>query len=147
MPDDHEYLVEDTFPKLLRRNAQILAGGPRCAKRIWAFGRLGPGVKSRTGSAHWRSVCGARGDLRDRVAIVGENRPRLYWSMCAAQLLGAIPVPMYQDLVAQEMTFLFRHAAARVAIVENQEQVDKPLSRSGNPASTFATSSMTMHAG
>ena len=63
----------------------------------------------------------------DRVAIVGENRPRLYWSMCAAQLLGAIPVPMYQNSVAQEMTFLFRHAAARVAIVENQEQVDKLL--------------------
>ncbi|WP_332685423.1 AMP-binding protein, partial [Bosea sp. (in: a-proteobacteria)] len=42
----------------------------------------------------------------DKVAIVGYNRPRLYWSMAAAQWLGAIPVPVYADSVADEMAYV-----------------------------------------
>ena len=61
----------------------------------------------------------------DRLGIIGDNRPRLYWAMCAAQMLGGIPVPMYQDAVAQEMTFVLQDAGIRIAIVEDQEQVDK----------------------
>ncbi|RDJ93175.1 long-chain fatty acid--CoA ligase, partial [Lacticaseibacillus rhamnosus] len=41
-----------------------------------------------------------------RVAIVGDNRPRLYWSVCAAQLLGAVPVPLFQEANAEEMGFV-----------------------------------------
>jgi long-chain acyl-CoA synthetase len=66
----------------------------------------------------------ARGD---KVAIIGDNRPRLYWSMCAAQALGAVPVPVYQDSVAAEMAYVLEHAGVRFAIAENQEQVDKVL--------------------
>jgi long-chain acyl-CoA synthetase len=61
------------------------------------------------------------------VAIVGENRPRLYMTMMAAQMLGAIPVPLYQDAVAQEMVYVLQDAQVRLAVVENQEQVDKLL--------------------
>jgi long-chain acyl-CoA synthetase len=61
------------------------------------------------------------------VAVVGENRPRLYIAMMAAQVLGAIPVPLYQDAVAQEMAYVLRDAEVGVAIAENQEQVDKML--------------------
>jgi long-chain acyl-CoA synthetase len=61
------------------------------------------------------------------VAIVGENRPRLYLSMMAAQMLGAIPVPLYQDAVAQEMLYVLQDAEIRVAVVEDQDQVDKML--------------------
>jgi long-chain acyl-CoA synthetase len=64
----------------------------------------------------------------DKVAVIGSNKPRLYWSMCAAQSLGAVPVPVYQDSVADEMAFVLAHAGAKAAIVENQEQVDKLLS-------------------
>src|SRR5262245_12064693 len=78
----------------------------------------------RTLAAGFAELGVARGD---RVAIIGENRPRLYWSICAAQMLGAIPVPVYQDAVAQEMAFVLQHAEATVAVVENQEQVDKVL--------------------
>ncbi|HUF44045.1 MAG TPA: AMP-binding protein, partial [Aestuariivirgaceae bacterium] len=63
----------------------------------------------------------------DKIAIVGDNRPRLYWTMCAAQALGAIPVPVYQDSVAAEMAYVLEHAGIRFAVVENQEQVDKLL--------------------
>lgn len=61
----------------------------------------------------------------DKVAIVGDNRPQFYWSMLAAQCLGAVPVPVYQDAVAVEMVFVLDHAETRFAVVENQEQVDK----------------------
>lgn len=61
------------------------------------------------------------------VALVGENRPRLYVAMIAVQALGAVPVPMYQDAAAQEMVFVFENAEIHYAIVEDQEQVDKML--------------------
>lgn len=61
------------------------------------------------------------------VAVIGENRPRLYMGMMATQALGAIPVPLYQDAVAQEMVYVLQDASITVAIVEDQEQVDKML--------------------
>jgi long-chain acyl-CoA synthetase len=63
----------------------------------------------------------------DRVAIIGDNRPQLYWSVLATQALGAVPVPLYQDGVEKEMEYILDHAEARFAIVEDQEQVDKLL--------------------
>jgi long-chain acyl-CoA synthetase len=61
------------------------------------------------------------------LVVVGENRPRLYASMLAAQVLGAIPVPLYQDAVAAEFVFPINNAEVAFAIVEDQEQVDKLL--------------------
>ncbi len=66
--------------------------------------------------------------IPDRVATIGGNRPRLYWSIMAAQMLGAIPVPVYADAVADELAFVLAHADVRFAAVEDQEQVDKLLS-------------------
>jgi long-chain acyl-CoA synthetase len=59
--------------------------------------------------------------------VIGENRPRLYASMLAAQALGAIPVPLYQDAAASEFVFPIVNAEVAHAIVEDQEQVDKLL--------------------
>src|SRR5690348_10668357 len=64
----------------------------------------------------------------ETIAIVGGNRPRLYWSVMAAQTLGAIPVPVYADAVADELAYVLAHADVRFAAVEDQEQVDKILS-------------------
>ena len=63
----------------------------------------------------------------DKIAIIGSNRPRLYWGMTAAQCLGGIPVPVYQDSVAEEMAYVLNHAEVGFALVEDQEQVDKIL--------------------
>ena len=63
----------------------------------------------------------------DFIAIIGRNRPYLYWSMVAAQSVGAVPVPLYQDSNAEEMAYVLEHCGARVAIVEDQEQVDKVI--------------------
>jgi len=61
------------------------------------------------------------------IVVIGENRPRLYASMLAAQSLGAIPVPLYQDAAAGEFVFPITNAEITFAIVEDQEQVDKML--------------------
>ena len=75
------------------------------------------------------SACNALGLKRgETIAIVGANRPKLYWSVMAAQMLGAIPVPVYADAVADELAFVLAHADVRFAAVEDQEQVDKIIS-------------------
>ena len=61
------------------------------------------------------------------LAIIGDNRPRLYWSMLAAQALGGVPVPMYQDAPAAEFVYVLNDAEIAFAVVEDQEQVDKML--------------------
>ena len=63
----------------------------------------------------------------DRLIIVGNNRPRLYASFAAAQGLGGVPVPAYQDSIATELQYVIAHSEARFAIVEDQEQLDKIL--------------------
>ena len=70
----------------------------------------------------------------ETIAIVGANRPKLYWSVMAAQTLGAIPVPVYADAVADELAFVLAHADVRFAAVEDQEQIDKMQSVDGSPA-------------
>jgi len=87
----------------------------------------------------WASVCAevqafAIGLLElglkpgDKVAIIGANRPKLYWSFSAIQSIGGIPVPMYSDAVADEMVYVLEHAGVRFAICQDQEQIDKVLS-------------------
>lgn len=63
----------------------------------------------------------------DYVALIGRNRPAFYWSMVAIQKCGAVPVPLYQDAVAEEMAYVLEHCGARFVIVDDQEQVDKVL--------------------
>lgn len=61
----------------------------------------------------------------DFIAVIGRNRPNFYFAMVAAQSVGAIPVPVYNDSAADEMEYILGHCGARFAIVEDQEQVDK----------------------
>ncbi|MGR3615042.1 MAG: AMP-binding protein [Paracoccaceae bacterium] len=63
----------------------------------------------------------------DFIAIIGRNRPFMYWSMVAAESVGAVPVPVYQDSVAEEMSYVLSHCGASYVIAADQEQVDKVL--------------------
>ncbi|MDA1088960.1 MAG: AMP-binding protein [Proteobacteria bacterium] len=118
----------DTFPKLLRENARVRADKPASREKdygiwlSWTWGQVGGEIRA--------LACGLA-DLGigrgDKVAICGDNRPHLYWSMTAVQALGAVPVPVYQDSVSDEMRYIYDHAEIKFAIVENQEQVDKLL--------------------
>ena len=116
----------DSFPKLLISNAALRAARPAMREKefgiwqSWTWAEVLDEVRS--------LACGlaAAGLKRgDKLAIIGDNRPQLYWSMVAAQAIGAVPVPMYQDSMAEELTYVLTHSEARFAIVEDQEQVDK----------------------
>ena len=118
----------DTFPQLLLRHAR--KQGNRTAIREKDLGIWQSWTWAQVANEVRALACGlaAQGFRRGmNLAIIGDNRPRLYWSFTAAQCLGGVPVPMYQDAVAQEMLFVLDNAEIEYAIVEDQEQVDKLL--------------------
>jgi long-chain acyl-CoA synthetase len=119
---------QDTFPRLLLAHARVRGDRPAMREKdlgIWQSWTWAEAAREVRGMACGLAELGFR--RGDRLGIIGDNRPRLYWAMCAAQMLGGIPVPMYQDAVAQEMTFVLQDAGIHIAIVEDQEQVDKLL--------------------
>ncbi len=71
-------------------------------------------------------------DEGDFVAVIGRNRPHLYWSIIAVQMVGAVPVPLYHDANAEEMAYVLGHCGARFVIVADQEQVDKVIEVQGD---------------
>lgn len=120
--------TRDTFPKLLAERARTGADQPAYREKelgIWqTYGWGHVAAQVRLLAAGLADLGFRRGD---RLIVVGDNRPRLYWSMCAAQSLGGVPVPVYQDSVADELAYVVEHGGARFALAENQEQVDKLL--------------------
>ncbi len=118
--------VKDTFPKLLTELGRDHRDRP--AYREKEYGIWQTHTWRQVGE-HVGLLAAGLADLGfrrgDRLIVVGDNRPRLYWAMCAAQSLGGVPVPVYQDSVAVELAYVVEHAGARFAIAENQEQVDK----------------------
>lgn len=119
----------DTFPKYLLLNAKRFSDRPAMRHKdygIWqSWSWSEQLVEVRALAVGLQTLGVQRGD---KVAIVGANRPRLYWSFAAVQSLGAVPVPMYADAVAEEMAYVLDHAEAKYAIVQDQEQVDKVVS-------------------
>jgi len=61
----------------------------------------------------------------EKMAIIGDNRPQLYWGMAACQCLGGVPVPLYQDAIHKELQYIVDHSECRFALAEDQEQADK----------------------
>ncbi|MDN5926243.1 MAG: AMP-binding protein [Hyphomicrobiales bacterium] len=116
----------DTFPKYLLANASRFAERPAMRFKdygIWQSWNWAEQLDEVRAFSIGLAELGVRHG--DKIAIVGPNRPRLYWTFAAAQALGAIPVPVYADAVAEEMAFVLDHAGARFAVVSDQEQVDK----------------------
>lgn len=120
--------TDTTFPRLLLRNAHMRADRPAFREKdlgiwqTWSWAEVSAEVRA--------LACGlaAQGFQRGmNLAIVGDNRPRLYWAMAAAQCLGGIAVPLYQDAPAADMAYVLENAEIQFAIVEDQEQVDKLL--------------------
>ena len=116
----------DTFPKLLAGLARTRGDKPAYREKEYGIWQT---YTWRQVSEQVALLAAGLADMGfkrdDRLIVVGDNRPRLYWAMCAAQSLGGIPVPVYQDSVAAELAYVVEHAGARFALAENQEQVDK----------------------
>jgi long-chain acyl-CoA synthetase len=120
--------LPDTMPKLLLHNAEVFKNKVAMREkdlgiwRTWTWSEMASEIRQLA------CALAAMGLSRgDKIAIIGDNRTRLYWAMTAAQCLGGIPVPLYQDSVAEEMATIIRDADVRFAIVEDQEQVDKMI--------------------
>jgi long-chain acyl-CoA synthetase len=115
-----------TLPRLLQRNARELGHRPAIREKdrgIWQ-------------TWDWRQYHDQVRDLAlglaslgfrrgDRLSVIGDNRPRLYWAQVAAQSLGGVSVPVYQDSIARELAYVWNHAEVSVIVAEDQEQVDK----------------------
>jgi long-chain acyl-CoA synthetase len=121
-----------TFPRLLQGHAAKWGDRPATREKdlgiwqTWTWAQVAAEVRA--------LACGlaAQGFKRGmHLAIIGDNRPRLYWSMTAAQALGGVAVPMYQDAPAAEFVYVLNNAAIAYAVVEDQEQVDKMLEATG----------------
>ena len=118
----------DTFARLLRENARVRPDRPGMRLKdlgiwqSWTWGEIYANARALALGLHDLGL--RRGD---KIAILGNNRPKLYWSIMAAQVLGAIPVPVYADAIADELAYVLEHAEASFAAVQDQEQVDKLL--------------------
>jgi long-chain acyl-CoA synthetase len=128
MPEMASARALDSFPRLLFYHAQVRGEKPAMREKdlgiwqTWTWRDVAENVSA--------LACGLAemGFKRgDNLAIIGDNRPRLYMTMAAVQCLGGVPVPLYQDAVANEMLFVLQDAGIRFALVEDQEQVDKLL--------------------
>lgn len=116
----------DTIPKVLIHNAKTR--GDKVAIREKDYGIW----QSYTWSQYLEQVkdfalgLASLGFKRgDKMAIIGDNRPQLYWGLCACQCLGGIPVPLYQDAIERELEYILEHSECRFALAEDQEQSDK----------------------
>jgi long-chain acyl-CoA synthetase len=120
-----------TLPRLLIRNARTMSERPALREKdrgIW---------QTYSWARYYQEVhdfalgLAAHGFRRgDKLAVIGDNRPRLYWAQLAAQCLGGVAVPVYQDSIAAELVHVLNHAEISVVVAEDQEQVDKILSLS-----------------
>ncbi|BBB63585.1 long-chain-fatty-acid-CoA ligase [Undibacterium sp. KW1] len=120
--------ANSTFPRLLLQHGKTRPQHPAFREKdlgiwqTWNWQQVNAEVRA--------LACGlaAQGFKRGmNLAIIGDNRPRLYWAMAAAQCLGGIPVPLYQDAPAADMAYVLENAEIVFAVVEDQEQVDKLL--------------------
>jgi len=120
--------VQTTFPRLMLEHARQRPTAPALREKVYGIWQtltwadLAQLVRELAGGM---AVAGLKRD--DHIVVVGDNRPRLYASMLAAQALGAVPIPLYQDAASAEFVFPIVNADVGFAIVEDQEQVDKLL--------------------
>ncbi len=118
----------DTFPKLLLQHARERGERPAIREKNRGIWRTVTWRELADEAAAIAVAASARGVQRGaHVALLGDNRPRLYAAMCAAQLLGAVVVPLYQDATADEIESSIQRANVTHVFAENQEQVDKLL--------------------
>ncbi|MFM2053347.1 MAG: hypothetical protein RL456_1384 [Pseudomonadota bacterium] len=117
-----------TFPRLLLEHAQRRPDAPALREKEYGIWQTLSWQALAREVRRMAAGLAAAGLERGRhLVVIGDNRPRLTMTMLAAQSLGAIPIPLYQDAVAAECVFPLNNAEVAFAVVEDQEQVDKML--------------------
>ncbi|WP_409197335.1 AMP-binding protein [Jannaschia sp. W003] len=116
----------ETIPQFLARNAAAFGRAPAYREKefgIWQEWTWSEAKGEIEEMALGLIELGV--EIGEHVAVIGRNRPQLYMSMIAAQCAGAIPVPLYQDAVGEEIAYVLGHCSAKFVIAGDQEQVDK----------------------
>lgn len=117
-----------SVPALLHRNAKQFANAPAYREKEYGIWQSWTWAQTRDEvEALALGLLELGANEGDFIAIIGRNRPYLYWAMMAAEMVGAVPVPLYQDANAEEMAYVLDHCGARFVIAGDQEQVDKVL--------------------
>ena len=104
MPEMVSGQALDTFPRLLVEHARVRGGKPAMREKdlgIWQCWTWPDVAEEVHALASGLAEMGLR--RGDNLAIVGDNRPRMYMMMTAVQCLGGVPVLLYQDAVASEI--------------------------------------------
>ncbi|MDY6852094.1 MAG: AMP-binding protein, partial [Thermodesulfobacteriota bacterium] len=120
---------EDTLPKLLLRNYR-------------KFGVDGTAIREKN-MGIWESYTwGDYYDIvralalsfvemglepHDKIGIIGENKPHIYWYELAAQSAGATVVGIFADCTPPEIQHYVGHSDSTFIVCQDQEQVDKVL--------------------
>ena len=128
MADKKTDTVLDTIPKLVAYHAE--KNGEKPAYREKEYGIWQSWTWNQVGNEITNLALGLLSlgiNEGDHIAVIGSNRPHLYWAMIASQSVSAIPVPLYQDAVSEEISYVLEHCSAKFVIAEDQEQVDKIL--------------------
>ena len=121
--------MADTIPALLLGNIETRPDKPAIREKLygiwetWNWRSYGDNVRDLAFGLRARGF--GKGD---KLAVIGDNRPHLYWAQMAAMCLGGSAVPVYQDSIARELAFVLNHAEVKVVVAEDQEQADKILS-------------------
>ncbi|MBX3601907.1 MAG: AMP-binding protein [Rubrivivax sp.] len=120
--------MQTTFPRLMLDHAKQRPQAAALREKVYGIWQTTTWADLAQMVRHMACGLAEAGLQRgEHLVVVGENRPRLYAAMLAAQSLGAVPVPLYQDAVATEYQFPINNAEVRFVVVEDQEQVDKML--------------------
>ena len=118
----------ETLPGLLRRNAARLPGRVALRHKDLGFWHEYTWAAYADRAAQVGLGLAALGvEPGDRVAILGENRPEWLWADLGAQGIGAIVVGVYSTSPAAEVEYILDHSGCVMAIVEDEEQLDKLL--------------------
>ena len=142
-----DHAKTSTLPKLLQRNAEQDPKGAGMREKTRGVWQTYDWTAYRDNVRDFALGLAALGFKRgDKLSVVGDNRPQLYFAQLSAQVLGGISVPVYQDSIASELVYVLDHAETSVIVAEDQEQVDKALSLKDEAARSCAGSCSTIRA-
>jgi long-chain acyl-CoA synthetase len=120
---------DGTFPRLLVAKARRHRRG-KVALREKQYG-IWQEITWAEYAAHVRAVCLGLVELGvqrgDTIAVISGNRPEWLYVELGAQAMGAVPLGIFVDAVAEQVRTILEHSEARFVMVEDQEQADKVL--------------------
>jgi long-chain acyl-CoA synthetase len=118
--------IPTTLPRLLHRNATNFGKRPALREKRGGIWQVLTWSDYAAMVSRFAAGLAAHGFGRgDKLAVIGDNRPRLYAAMLAAQSLGGVAVPLWPDAEPEWIAQVLDHAGVSVVVAEDAEQVEK----------------------